>query len=52
MGGYALFFDVQYKIYLSDNAKGVSKDRLKTAVSKNYITAADYKTITSEDYSA
>ncbi|QAT48733.1 XkdX family protein [Caproiciproducens sp. NJN-50] len=52
MSGYALFFDVQYKLYQSDNTKGVSKDQLKTAVTKSYITNDQYKTITGEDYSA
>ena len=45
MSGYYDFFAIQYKL-------GLSKDRLKTAVSKNYITDADYKAITGEDYVA
>jgi hypothetical protein len=49
--GFALFFDVQYKLYLANPKIGISKDRLKTAVEKGYITAEDYKTITGEDYS-
>lgn len=46
--GYALFFDTQYKLYLADPTKGISKDRLKTAVTKGYITAAEYQQITGE----
>ncbi|WP_411677902.1 XkdX family protein [Caproicibacter sp.] len=52
MTGYALFFNVQYKMFQADNTKGVSADRLKTAVTKSYITADDYKTITGEEYRA
>lgn len=50
MTGYALFFDTQYRIYLNDNTKGVSKERLKTAVFKQYITDVEYKEITGEVY--
>lgn len=48
--GFALFFNVQYKLYLVNPELGISKTRLKTAVEKGYITAEDYKTITGEEY--
>lgn len=43
MSGYYEFFAIQYQL-------GLSKDRLGTAVEKKYITAAEYKQITGEDY--
>ena len=45
MNGYYDFFEIQYKL-------GLSKDRLKTAVTKSYITADEYQQITGEDYAA
>lgn len=45
MSGYYSFFEIQYKL-------GLSVDRLKTAVVKNYITADEYKQITGTDYTA
>lgn len=45
MSGYYAFFEIQYKL-------GLSKDRLKTAVGKGYITADEYQQITGEDYTA
>jgi len=43
MSGYYEFFRIQYSL-------GLSKDRLKTAVSKGYITADEYQTITGDTY--
>ena len=43
MSGYYEFFRVQFQL-------GLTTDRLKNAVVKKYITAAEYKTITGEDY--
>ena len=48
--GFALFFDVQYKLHLVNPELGISKTRLKTAVEKEYISADDYETITGEAY--
>lgn len=45
MSGYYNFFEIQFRL-------GLSKDRLKTAVAKSYITTDEYKTITGEEYSA
>lgn len=41
MNGYFDFFNIQY-------AHGLSKERLKNAVAKGYITDAEYKEITGE----
>ena len=48
--GFALFFDVQYKLHLVNQELGISKDRLKTAVKKGYITADEFDEITGEAY--
>ena len=45
MNGYYDFFAIQYKL-------GLSKDRLKVAVAKSYITADEYQQITGEAYAA
>jgi len=42
---YFEFLSVQYRA-------GLSKERLKKAVVKEYITEAEYKEITGEDYIA
>lgn len=50
MSSYYGFFDIQYRLYQYDQTSGVSKERLKKAVVKNYITTDEYKQITGEDY--
>jgi len=45
MSGYYDFLRIQYEL------ENLTKDRLKTAVVKGYITATEYQQITGEAYS-